>query len=517
VAFKKIDADAVDANQPLDAFVTQGVAANLEASRLNRFRRTSMGWPAGLRPVLSAHKMVAYPLAMWPVSDYARQVTIEIRHEVEDASVHMGLATVSSGVLNQRLDDLTEVVVGSATTSLTMDVFDHRGSDLPLFLVVISEGKDDAESVTIDGATDGNVITSPGKVRLPTGHGLTIIANAGDRWRCSFSDSLSGSANDGDETYPGSRTVLLVEDAANDAEIWVWPRFSEASYPVPGWSYGNYVFTVETIGKSTVKGIEIYEDDVQAFDDLQGQLVPAAAPVARHIGSLYRQGFALHRDHTQVHHAGPTFDTANQDGASSVISGGWGEGPVNVTQTFKTVASCWVGTYATNSVDGGTSRFRNRLRVSGFMVFTNPVTYYGYGFGDEDPGVEIPGKLQAVVNSFSFGSWNAFPSASAEVDILVTSAQVTWNTAHLWGFTAGTKRFHNLRGAVDYHEFSADLSAGLIPFAFEMEDDGHLASTQRTLQLQCKMSVDLNKLGYSAVEMHCVSLTVRTVSGVYGT
>ena len=106
--FRKIDADAVNANQPLDAFALQGVAENLTLARDNRTRRIAVGWPADVRPVMAAHDLVAYPLCMWPVSSYAKEVTIEVRHAVTDAPVHMGLATIYSGRLNKRVEDLTK-------------------------------------------------------------------------------------------------------------------------------------------------------------------------------------------------------------------------------------------------------------------------------------------------------------------------------------------------------------------------------------------------------------------------
>ena len=513
--FRKIDADAVNANQPLDAFALQGVAENLTLARDNRTRRIAVGWPADVRPVMAAHDLVAYPLCMWPVSSYAKEVTIEVRHAVTDAPVHMGLATIYSGRLNKRVEDLTEVAVSTTTTTLTLDVSSYANQEIPLFLVVISEGKDDAQTVTIDGATDGNIITGHGKVHLPTGHGLTILQNAGDRWRCNFDPAASGSANVGDETYPGMRTVILVVDAANDAEIWVWPRFAESSYPEPGWSLGNYKFTVETIGKSTVKGISIYESDVRSFDPNQDKILPARSPVALHIGELYRKGRIIHRDHTTVHHAGPTWDPEQKDSASDVISGGWGEGPVSVTTSYQTIGSCWVGNYAQNNIEGGTARDRDRLQVSGMLYVCPPHRYFGYGYGEPGDPPQIPGKIKALVYSYDGvgNTWTSFVSTSAEIDFNIST--MPHNTWHLMGFTTDANRFHYLRGAVDYHEVTGGVMAGLIPFSFEIQD-GRPADTQRTLQLQAKMEVGSVYVHY-VLEMHCVTLTVRNLEGVYGT
>ena len=77
--FKKIDDDAVAADEPLDSYVLKRAEENIRAVRVERPRRYSWGWPTHdqiERPKIACHKDLAYLLGRWPVTPGVRQVRV---------------------------------------------------------------------------------------------------------------------------------------------------------------------------------------------------------------------------------------------------------------------------------------------------------------------------------------------------------------------------------------------------------------------------------------------------------
>ena len=526
MAFVKIDADAVNADEPLDAFILQGVDANLDAARENRVRRSSMGWPVDNLPTVAAHKTIAYALARWPVIPGVTRVSIDIRHTITNAAVNMGLAKIQrSGRLDLADSALTPVPAGTnTTTTLNCDVTEFQGGTVDLFLLVKSgvSTTPAQQSATIAGATDGNVIENPGKLRLPSGHGITLFGTAGDRWALHFAEAATGSLVQPGDTLPGPRTVIRMLDSAGDTELWVWPRFGEGDYEnLINWSQGNYKVVVDTLGMSTIQGISVYDSTIEPFEDGQGRELPGLPPVAGTILELYGRGLTVHGQHTRVYHTGPTSDRARLDASGDELTQ-WGEYTDYGTATWYVLASCWLGSYARNNIEGGATRYRAHVRVAGWLAVASSIRNHvtqqtaalnlrasAYSFsgttwaGSAKNGTAVQYECPIIVS----GGYNRIGSSS-ESSVLFSFG----------GRGIDNQVFHYLRGAVGADDMST-TGAWMVPFEVDLEDD-QTTATDRMLRLEVQgidTIVDVAFLTELTPLVVCQALTVYELPGVYGT
>jgi len=511
MAFTKIDADAVNADEPIDAFVLQGVDANLDAARDNRVRRCAFGWPSDNLPVVASHKTVAYAIARWPVIPGVTQVSIDIRHTIANAAVNMGLAKIQrDGRLDLADADLTPVATGAnTTTTLNCDVTAFQGDTVDLFLLVKSDMATSPapEQETINGATDGNIITNWTRITIPAGHSITLFGNTGDRWAISFTDASSGSTLvEGDE-FPDTRTIIRMSTPSGPTDLDVWP-WMPADERTGLWSGGNYNVTIDTLGMSTIQGISVYDSTVTAFPDRQGRQLPGVPPVSAAIGDLYRRGRGLHAHHTRVYRCGASYDLARLDSAGDVLSL-WDEYVEYQTLTWDVLGSCWLGSYPRNNVEGGASRYRTSAVVTGWL----------YGVVGTADLLVASASLRASIYSFSGTTWSGSVKNGVTRNVNVEMLR-PYHLESAPLFCHGlvdAPLFHYLRGAVGAEDLGT-TGAGMTPFAIRVEDD-QTTATDRMLRLEIKGTTPNppDIFGFTwAARIHCLGLTVYELPGVYG-
>lgn len=525
MAFKKIDADAVNGGQPLDAFVLQGVSANLIAARANRPRRVDgICFPEDNQKIVAAHKTVALTLGTWPVMRGVTEVSITVLHDIADANVNMALAKMTPRGLDKADDDLTAVSTGTDTiTTLACDVAAEQGREVELFLLVKSDVATSPaqQEVTIDGATDGNVIKNPSKVQLPSGHGITLFGNTDDRWAIRFDEASSGSLVEPGDTLPGPRTVIQMEDPSGDTELWLWPRFApEDVENLVNWSQGNYKVVVDTLGRSTIKGISFHDSAVTAFSDLTGQLLPGR-PLPGRVGSeLYTRGRTIHSEHTRIYHAGPTYDRSRQDTASKEITM-WGEIAPYSSSTRATVGSCWAGTYPQNTINGGSTRYKSTIKVAGVLALVSPFP------SSSAPSARL--SVRASIFSFSGGAWTGSETngtaVTVEAPIIGSGGNYYGQETHESGplFYFGTRgidgqAWHYLRSAVGADDLNL-TGAGLVRFACEVDDD-QTSAADRMLRVEViGLDAESGIVGWGAYPgvIHCLAFTAWEAEGTVAT
>jgi hypothetical protein len=462
-------------------------------------------------------------------------VSITVRHTIADANINLGLAKLER---NGRLDlnevDLRDagnaateaVTTGTDTlTTLACDVTAFQGSTVDLFLLVLSDiaTSPAQQEVPIDGSVDGNVIKTASKVHLPSGHGVTLFANTDDRWAVTFAEASSGSSLTDGEFLPSMRTVVWMVDPSGDTELTVWPRFTpDDARDIVNWSTGNYKVLVDTLGRSTVKGISIFDSTVASFAPSQGRQVPGLPPVAGAIQELYQRGSVIHHQHTRVFHAGPSYDLARVDSNSNPISM-WGDYIVYDDSTWQTLGSCWLGTYARNNINGGSSRYRNRIRVSGWLAIASRLM---------PPNVldSVSFSLRASAYSYSGGAWTGSATNGTS---FTHSGPESWTSSESFtsssesasllydGYTTSdgfSPSFHYLRGAFGATDI-ARTGAGLIPFSVDLED-AQTTATDRMLRLEIQgITSDATTPGWSSDPplVFCTSITVTEATGAQGT
>jgi|TARA_A100001515_G_scaffold13459_3_gene10176 hypothetical protein len=526
MAYKKIDADAVNANEPFDAFVLQGLGANLKETRENRVRRASFAWPVDNRPILSGYPhSVVYPLFVWPNSDRCKKITVTIRHTVSDASVHMAVGTLTTGTFSVPKEDHTTVETGSTSTSFIVNV-DGLPSLVPIYLSVYSDLADDEQTTSVSKSDmqDFGLIWASNRISLPGGHGITILGNAGDRWIVYFKPNAASSnrINPGDLYTP--KQIIEVDDAENT--VWFTPRMSGAMFATVNaivnnedeiGTGGSLTLAFQTIGHSKVSGISVHESEIYEFDSLQGLFYPARSPVSGNVRNLYMHGNEIATTQTRIHHIGPTFDPDNfnsfNSGVGFVLSEKvisiWGEGPVPLTTggDYKPMAATWAGSYPRNNLNGDTSRYRNRLRASGLMIV---VTRDGAHEG-ENRGLLI--DVRASVYSWGGTEWDGSASNGTEQTIPVDgiSGYRDDETGYLVNFGDGDDHLHQyLRGGF------LDSEVGqkeIIPFSVYVTD-AQTTAADRMVRLEVKINDIGTVTGY--VKAYCLTCTVWEEEGSYG-
>ena len=204
--FKKIDDDAVNADQPLDAYVLQGVAENLSAARSKRPRRHAFGWPVDHRPVLACHKNLVYLLGRWPVTPGVQTLTIRMRYTVSETNLNMNVGLLTAGGI--RHDDLLVKAAGDHNTSFTLDVAGYQGQLVNVVLIIRS---DKVNPVT-EYYTDHTIIVGYYRMDLLDEDPTSFPWTAGDRWSVELAAVPAGvSTPDTDldsNAIPMERTVI---------------------------------------------------------------------------------------------------------------------------------------------------------------------------------------------------------------------------------------------------------------------------------------------------------------------
>ena len=504
--FKKIDADAVNADEPLDAFILQGVDSNLAAARENRLSRASMTWPADNRPSIGSHRTVAYALATWPVKVGVTQVAIDVRHTVVNAPVHIGLAKLDGqGRYDISRGDLTEVAAGAETRTLTTDVTAFQGRDVDLFLLVYSDiASSPAPESKVISAGSGPSMINRSLIILPNGHGITQFTNTGDRWLVEYEESTSGGStfDEGDQ-FPDPRTVIDMTLPSGATRIHCWPWVTPAEL-LAAWVAGTYKITVSTLGHTTLQGISIYDSVISADPDRQGVYLPGLSPAAPRIAELYARGRDIFSDHLRIHHAG-----ANYEIASGISL--WDRSvKLDTPPTYQVIGTAWAGGYPSSRINGGSARDKVGLVVSGWVFAVDAHRPY-------TDTIDL--DIRASVYDELAGAWTDNVTNGAAV---VTEVRV-WNPDRLLAEdersgalivhpdTGSAAAIHYLRGAIDGEGHPRVLT----PFSVGVEDSSFSGSADRMLRLEVRTS-ETRGDWIEDVRVHVYGLTVYERPGVYG-
>ena len=456
--FKKVDDDAAAGLQPYGGYLLQGIAGNGEAAYHARTRRAGGFWPAGARPVLACHQTVAYPLAFWPVSEGAAEITVDFRVVVSDASVFVDLAiydVYGSGRLSTA-NATTEWTAAAATTkTLTLDVSEYGGGDRTqdLILVLLVRSADGADLGTVaysggNSAIDGN----RDKVDI-TGHSLTLATT--DRYKISIGDP-SGSSPAPGLPFPAPRTVIFIDDP----DLYIWPFFAlEQTGSLPAWKSNASTLTITKLGRAEVQSIRIVETDVIDRADLKPALLPGAPASARNIKRLYNRQYEQFRRRTRVSSALPTYDPEHKTGSDIVSL--WGAVERYDNDWADMAAFVARGYPSSLAADGSTVQYRAQIRISGAVIITA---------GQLSRALDL--EIRASATSYS-GGWSANLVISPTFTPVVVSVPF-WagnSTGDLvWGAVNGQGRsHHNLRGAIDAVELHNGV-AGVFPFEVILND-----------------------------------------------
>jgi len=89
MAFTKIDEDAIMGDQPFDSFLLKGIHANIKEAYLTRPKRGAVSFAYDIRPQYGCLEERILPLAVFPLSDSAINVSVRVFCDILDDSVYL--------------------------------------------------------------------------------------------------------------------------------------------------------------------------------------------------------------------------------------------------------------------------------------------------------------------------------------------------------------------------------------------------------------------------------------------
>ena len=223
MAFKKLDSDLTAGEEPLDAFVLRGVAANVEAGFEGRLRRASMSFAPSsdgdggtTYPRYGCSRWMYLPLFPWRVSSRrVDKIRVKLNGTVSDYPVNMQLAYRVTESRESSLGPIVTIDPAVSTDFFQELEIDLRAADpekpLALFLVFRSD-RDPAESPGKAVAYPSGTSFFESRTILNTGpaNALGILNNTRYVARLEFD---SGNPATSDNPYPQDLDVIWWDPA----------------------------------------------------------------------------------------------------------------------------------------------------------------------------------------------------------------------------------------------------------------------------------------------------------------
>jgi len=467
MVFKKIDDDTVIADEPLDAFVLQGIEQNLTAARVNAPRRHSFAWPVDDRPVIACERRIAHLLGRWPVTPGVRQVEVRLRYEVQSTDVHVNVGLVTSGGIF--VEDLIQKATGTYDDVFTVDVAAFAGDVADLVLVVRSEPINPVVLSVSNFAT----ICGYYMVYLPAGHLFPFTP--GDRWSIEWGyEAPTGAGASGStlgvDPFPEARTIIDYDGSTlPHHKVRVYPGFTAHERGLAGFQSGNYTLTVSELGRLELKGISV-ESVQNEWPSQRLALLPGQSPSAQACGSLYSNGRRFMVEQTRIFQFGPKYTfwqrAPNGGQAHQNYRLMWGEMVSYTRHIWKTIGSVLVGRYDMTELDG-VDRERVELNIAGFIQLV----------AREVHPFKVTLRVRLLTRQGAAPDvWDPVAAVTSdELEISSISRALGENYHDPQGLLMGyTKNFpsqsHFLRGAQDYASLSGPSSAGITPFRMSISE-----------------------------------------------
>ena len=487
MTWTKIDDDVVGADEPMDAFVLQGMERNANAARTDRPSSVGFSWPEGKRPILACADTVAVLLGHWTLTPGFDSIEIHIHHTVADANINMALSVLTQHGARTAGVTFTPVApgVGLKTVLEMTDLRQYWGETITLILLVNSD-------------TGAHATGSPStcRVRLSGGKVLidsmvpAITLNAADRHTLSIDPDPAGGGGQDDEGFPFPVTLQawrLPDPGVIAAYIWPWLLSNEAQWDQTG---GDVSLSVLKLGQSEMYGYSIVEATPVEYSTITGRLKPGVPPVATALGQLYGNNRQTFEHQARMLHVGPVWDPADLDflGDQRCL---WGSMVTHDATAWTGIGSTLIGNYDKSVQDpsgAATDQVRSTIIVEGYILAL-------YSGPSRSRGLLV--DLQVELTSFGIpvhlwdpGSPTAFPVVSDPLVGLPVWSQprsftgVDYPTAQIWSFgTAGSYMMHSyLRWAWPLVALAQPEMAGLTPFRLEVVDT-QVAAVDRLLTL----------------------------------
>lgn len=297
MAFKKLDSAAVDStlSRPVDAFVAQGMDANVRAAWTARGRGAGKSYGADKRPTLASSTVSCIPLSPWYISPGCTEITCKLRglatgDGAGGTALYLRLmAQTLGGTIYDDLDNATILDDASAQEKeLTIDVAALEGQVVIIWLVYQSELNTGSTATDVRHNTD---IDSFG-YRLDLGNTIGATFDDSKRWQLTISEDSTGSTPEEAYSYPGP-SMIVYDEGSN--QVWVIPRLNGRLD-----DYHTFQATIVELGRFELYGWSLTETTLTEPAALTDALRPASVPRARSFSEIYRRERALAAERTRV-------------------------------------------------------------------------------------------------------------------------------------------------------------------------------------------------------------------------
>lgn len=493
MTWKQIDQLAVGGEQPLDAFVLRGIDGIVTQSHTVRTRRWGFAWGADERPIIGAHRQLAWMLGIHPLTPGCLELSCTLQLAVFDADVHIALG-IRSAAGWSTTDETTINTGAAAFETLTIDTTGHQGDAVLFLLLRSSTGANMGSTGAISGARFGYLhVDLSGALG-----GLTFVDS--ERYVMTTTDPPSTSIELGGDARPTPRTVIHNPTGIGDLgdAVWAWPPVERNR----AFEYnGDYSISFDKLGRAELYGYDVVETELEALPSLAEAVTAGNKPAAPVAGELYARGYELAANRTRVFSGGPRVERAPTSGMGEDMYGDcfshWGtniRGENNYSSMFglpeRYLANCTIGNAPDDQrVTGpsGSTTTTNRTKYRAVAALCFP-------WRSGQDSFEFSAKVSLATFNAVTLDWTDSIVESEVTDTAVaafggTLPEIQHWQAPLLGFAVNEGcTFHTLRGAWIPQVLEEPEFAGIRLVEFEIEDTAPATKRQARLLVKTESS-----------------------------
>lgn len=219
MTWRKIDDDTCDGDEPLSAFLTNGLATNANTYAQELSRSFTLAWPLGTAPKWASYEIPIGFCMIFDVGIGARTIDFVFACDVNrDRGGSIMVTHQSSQTLVQ-----TPVDPGTTVINLTMTLSSPQDGPQAFFVGWISDiDLDRAETVEIHSAVDSQIAISRGSFN-PSGNGGVFFGVID----CPSTSLFPPTPNAGRTRYQVCRVLEEASSPHPDGYLQVWPAIEE--------------------------------------------------------------------------------------------------------------------------------------------------------------------------------------------------------------------------------------------------------------------------------------------------
>lgn len=376
-AFKKIDQDAVNNDEPFDTFLLQGIASNVTASSKLRYKKCGHTFVIGEEPILSYYAedslWAVWPICIFPVGDKFNSIKVEIYCDVQDSNIYVKpclLRKNGKGIYNVPTSEQNLSVGTNQIITLEYNLPQKGGTYILGMMIRSSLDVPSKQSYTFSAPHDVFTTIDQGKLDL-TGAGFTMTTSKRYALLLSPIGATAPEINN-------ARTLMVLDHGTSDNFVKTYPMVNGLGIGSDSYSFDLEAELLE-IGAMKVFGYSIYETDFNSSRDLTNILGynQGYVPSTFIISQLYAENLENHKNNVPIFNCGGTVDRNHTDAIDRIISPIGSLCYVGDT-SWRTIGSTMVSNKFQDVVDyqgNEVERTRTKVGVLAFCAASGPTLH----------------------------------------------------------------------------------------------------------------------------------------------